>query len=488
MPPKVLPHLIDGVHRPSETGKTLPIARPLTGVVDQEISRGGPVEANLAVKGARTAGALWRGTPAHERAKVLLSISEKLLSAKDTLSRRIAVDVGKPIRDARIEVERAASVFTFAAEALRRPLGETYPADAYPLPPGNEHRMLFSVREPLGVIVAISPFNFPLNLLAHKVAPALAAGNTVVAKPASLGSAIGLALGDIALESGLPAGAFNVVLGSGSEVGMSLASHPAVRMVILTGSVETGRKVAERAGAGGKKVLLEMGGMDALVIFEDAPLGSAVEAAVRGAFGYSGQVCTATKRILVHAAVASQFLDQFVARVQGLRVGDPTEETTDVGPLIETAAVERVAAMVNDALEKGAKVRTGGSRTRVEVGPNFFAPTVLTEVPDDARVVQEEPFGPVVPVLTFSDEAEALERANSTRYGLQAAVYTQDLARALRMARDLQVGGVHINDPTTLRWDALPFGGVRASGIGREGVDRAIEAMSEVKLVSVNIA
>lgn len=488
MPPEILRHIIDGTPRPSETGKSIPIVSPLTGNVSHEIARGGPVEANLAVKSSRVAGETWRKVPRHERSEILRHISKNILDHREDLARQIVSEVGKPLREARIEVERAASVFSMSADAVRHETGRSYPADAYPYPPGNERRMIWTRREPLGVVVAISPFNFPLNLLSHKVAPALAAGNTVVAKPASFGAGVGVALAGIALDSGLPPGVLNVVLGSGGEVGMSLVTHPAVRLVTLTGSVDTGRRVAERAGAGGKKVLLELGGMDPMIVFEDAPLDPAVDAAVRGTFAFSGQVCTATKRLLVASPVLDRFLEAFSAKVAGLVVGDPTEESTQVGPIIDSDSVARIEGMVADATERGAKLVLGGGRVRSELGPYYFAPTILSNVPGDARVVQEEPFGPLAPVQGFSDEEEAISLANSTRYGLQAAIFTSDIGRALRVARELQVGGVHINDPTTLRWDALPFGGSRASGWGREGVDSAIEEMSEIKLISLNSA
>ncbi len=484
---ETLQHLIDGVSRDSETRKTLPVPSPLSGAADREIARGGPVEANLSVKSARTAGEAWRKVPGHVRAEILRKISHALEEKREEMARRIAQEIGKPLTEARREVERAASVFSLSADALRHLVGETYPADAYPLPEGNEERMLFTLREPLGVVVAISPFNFPLNLLSHKVAPALAVGNTVVAKPASPGSGTALRLAQLALECGLPPGVFNVVLGSGPEVGMSLVSHPGVRLVTFTGSVDVGRKVAERAGAGGKRVLLELGGMDALLVFDDAQLSEAVDAAVRGGFAFSGQVCTATKRVLVAEKLAPEFLRALTVRAEKLRIGSPLEESTEIGPLIDLPSLERVEAMVGEALEKGAHLVTGGRRVAEAPGPLYYAPTVLSDVPADARVVQEEPFGPVLPVQTFSEESEAIELANSTRYGLQASIFTRDLGQALRVVRALSVGSVHVNDPTTLRWDALPFGGVRASGLGREGVDRALREMTEEKLVSVRL-
>jgi len=415
----------------------------------------------------------------------LRALAARVRADREAIARIIATEVGKPIVDARVEVDRAAGVFDLAADEVRHLGGESFPADAYALPSGNEHRFLFTVRDPIGVVVAIGPFNFPLNLLTHKVAPALAAGNPVVAKPTSSAPFTALKLAEHARAVGLPRGVLNIVLGPGAAVGNTLVEHPATRLVTFTGSTEVGKGIAERAVRHAKRIILEMGGLDPFIVLEDAPIDVAVANAVRGAFSYAGQVCTASKRILVADPIAADFAKQFGARVAALKVGPALDESTQVGPVIDAAALDRLDGLVRDATERHAHVLTGGGRVERSAG-TFYRPTVLDQVPPEARVAQEEPFGPVSPILRFRDEDDAIRIANGTSYGLQAAVYTNDLRRAFSIARRIRAGGVHINDPTNLRWDALPFGGVRESGLGREGVRYAMQEMTEVKLISVN--
>lgn len=459
---------------------------PSTGGSFGRVALAGKEEAAAAVDAASRVAESWGTTPIHERARLLRALADRIESTREEFARLIAREVGKPIQDARVEVGRAVGVYRLAAEEARQLTGESYPADAYTYPPGNERRILFSVRDPIGVVVAISPFNFPLNLLSHKVAPALAAGNPVVAKPASSAPLTALRLARAAEAVGLPKGVLNVVPGPGGEVGNVLVEHPATRLVTFTGSTEVGKGIAERAGRHAKRVILEMGGMDPFVVFDDAPLATAVPAAVRGAFAYSGQVCTASKRILVAETIAEQFVAQYAKHVESLRVGPALSEETQVGPVVVPETLDRLDRLVDDARSRSAKVLTGGSRAE-ELGPGwFYRPTVLDRVTPEASIAREEPFGPVSPVLRFRDLDEAVRIANDSPYGLQAAVFTTDLRRAFSFARRVRAGGVHINDPTTLRWDALPFGGVKESGIGREGLRYAMEEMTEVKLISVN--
>jgi succinyl-CoA reductase len=449
------------------------------------VAVGGPEDAARAVEAADRASEGWGSTPGHERARLLRALAERLKNDLEAIARIISTEVGKPIVDARVEVERASGVFYLAADEVRHLGGESFPADAYALPAGNEHRFLFTVRDPIGVVVAIGPFNFPLNLLSHKVAPALAAGNPVVAKPTSSAPFTALKLAEHARAVGLPRGVLNIVLGPGGAVGNTLVEHPATRLVTFTGSTEVGKGIAERASRHAKRLILEMGGLDPFIVLEDASMEIAVAHAVRGAFTYAGQVCTASKRIVVAESIAAEFAKKFGARVAALKVGPALEESTQVGPVIDAAALDRLDGLVHDATERHAKILTGGGRIE-GAGGTFYRPTVLDEVPTDARVAQEEPFGPVSPILRFHGDEEAIRIANGTSYGLQASVYTNDLKRAFSIARRIRAGGVHINDPTTLRWDALPFGGVKESGLGREGVRYAMEEMTEVKLISVN--
>ena len=477
---------IGGHWVPPSGGAYRPVTDPSTGQRIGEVAVGNRDDARAAVDAAAAMEDRWGTTPGHERSRILRTISERLRNDRENMARLIAREVGKPIREAGVEVERASGVFLLAAEEIRHLTGESYPADAYTYPPGNEERFLFSVRDPIGVVVAIAPFNFPLNLLTHKVAPALAAGNPVVAKPTSAAPFTALRLAQHAEAAGVPAGALNLVLGTGDEVGGTLVEHPRTRLVTFTGSTSIGKGIAERAGRHAKRVILEMGGMDPFLVLEDAPMKVAVEAAVRGAFGYSGQVCTASKRLLVADSVADGFGHALAERAARLKVGPAIEPATEVGPLIDPPAVARMTEFVADAKDRGAEILTGGERPPGLGQGNFFLPTVLDRVTPESRVAREEPFGPVAPILRFSDDESALRIANGTPYGLQAAIYTNDLSRAFRLAKRIRAGGVHVNDPTNLRWDALPFGGVKDSGLGREGLRYAMQEMTEVKLISIN--
>jgi succinyl-CoA reductase len=480
--------LIGGDWRAPATGRYAPVRDPSTGHVIAEAPIASADEARAAVDAAADAEDRWGQVPGHERARLLRAAAERLRADRDTLARLIALEVGKPIADARVEADRAVGVFLLAAEEIRHLGGASYPADAYERPAGNETRFLFSVRDPVGVVVAIGPFNFPLNLLCHKVAPALAAGNPVVAKPTSAAPFTALRLAEHLRAAGMPAGVINVVVGPGGTVGDTLVEHPRTRLVTFTGSTEVGKAIAGKAGARAKRVILEMGGMDPFVVLADAALDSTVDAAIRGVFSYSGQVCTASKRFLVDEKVADAFAKAMAAKARALRVGPALEETTQVGPLIDPGAVDRMETLVADARARSAKVLAGGERPGDRTEGNFYAPTVLDEVPEEARVLHEEPFGPLAPVVRFTDLDDAVRIANATPYGLQAAVYTRDLAKGFALAKRIRAGGVHLNDPTNLRWDALPFGGVRESGLGREGLRYAMEEMTEVKLISVNYA
>ncbi|HTT15518.1 MAG TPA: aldehyde dehydrogenase family protein [Thermoplasmata archaeon] len=480
--------LIGGSWRPPSSGRYAPVVDPSTGRPIGEAPIATVEEARAAVDAAADAEEAWAHVPGHERARLLRATAERLQGDRETMARLIASEVGKPIADARVEADRAVGVFELAAEEIRQLGGESYPADAFERPAGNERRFLFSVRDPIGVVVAIGPFNFPLNLLCHKVAPALAAGNPVVAKPTSAAPFTALRLAEHLVAAGVPPGVVNVVVGPGGSVGNALIEHPRTRLITFTGSTEVGKGIAERAGRHAKRVILEMGGLDPFVVLEDAPLDVAVAAAARGVFSYSGQVCTASKRFLVAEPIAERFAHLLAERARALKLGPALDEATEVGPLIDGAAVERMERLVEDAEHRDAKLLAGGHRPAGRSEGTFFEPTVLDAVPEDARVVREEPFGPIAPVVRFGDLGDAVRLANGTPYGLQAAVFTRDLARGFRLAKEIRAGGVHLNDPTNLRWDALPFGGVRESGLGREGLRYAMQEMTEVKLISVNFA
>jgi len=374
----------------------------------------------------------------------------------------------------------------FAAEEAKRIYGEVYQPDAYPLPPGNENRIAFSMREPIGVVVCISPFNFPLNLLCHKVAPALAAGNAVIAKPTSETPLVAIRLTEILLEAGCPKEAIQLITGPGRSVGNALVESPYTDLITFTGSTQVGTQIASLGGKRAKRLILEMGGMDPVIVLDDADLPRAVEAVSRATFGLAGQVCIASKRILASDSISDKFATMLADRVSKFKVADPMAEDTDIGPVISDESRVHIHALVVEAKDAGAKVRVGGDRLPGK--GYFYQPTVLSEVTSDMRIMQDEPFGPLGPIQAIESDEEAIRIANSSVYGLQSSVYSRDLRRALKIARELKAGGVMINDPTTVRFDNMPFGGVKLSGLGREGVRYAIQEMTEVKLINMNLA
>jgi len=482
--------LIGGKWVQAASGRMIEVRNPADGSVVAEVPLGGKEDARAAIDAAVTAKNKIARMAAYDRYRFLLKTAQLIEENMEGLARTICIEAGKPIRDSRVEVRRAVVTFTSAAEEAKRIFGEVFQTDAYPLPPGNERRLSFSVREPVGVVVGISPFNFPLNLLCHKVAPALAAGNAVIAKPTSETPIVALRLGHLLMEAGCPPGAVNIVTGPGPTVGTELVENPGTDLVTFTGSTATGLGIYQLAAKRNKKVILEMGGMDPMIILDDADFSRAADAASRACFGLSGQVCTASKRLIIIESVSRKFTRLLIDRVKKLKVGDPLREETDVGPVINEGSLNRIHALVLEAVDEGAKVAIGGKRI-VDVRHKsgyFYAPTVLNEVTGDMKLMKEEPFGPLGPVQSVADEREAIEAANSTVYGLQSSIFTKDIGRGLRIAREIRAGGVMINDPTTLRFDNMPFGGMKMSGLGREGVRYAVQEMTEVKLINVNLA
>ena len=487
--PEQLDMLIGGEWVQASGGKTMKVMNPSNASVIAEVPLGTKEDARAAIDAANSAKEKIAKMPAIERYSFLLRTAQLIEQNLEALARTISMEAGKPIRDSRVEVRRAAVTFTSAAEEAKRIFGEVFRPDAYPLPAGNEDRLVFSLREPVGVVVGISPFNFPLNLLCHKLAPALASGNAVIGKPTSETPMVALKLGELLVKAGCPPGAVNIVTGPGSTVGTELVDNPGTDLVTFTGSTETGLGIYQLAAKRNKRVILEMGGMDPLIILEDADLARAADAASRACFGLSGQVCTASKRLIASGKIAKKFTRLLTERVKRLKVGDPLDDDTDVGPVINEASLNRIHMLVVEAVDDGAKVAIGGNRMSDEIHKPgyFYAPTVLSDVTGDMRLMKEEPFGPLGPVQSVEDDMAAIEAANSTIYGLQASIYTRDIGRALRMAREIRAGGVMINDPTTVRFDNMPFGGMKMSGLGREGVKYAIQEMTELKLINVNL-
>ena len=424
---------------------------------------------------AQAAAQGYRWFPAWKRAQILERASHLIEEHAEQIARLIAAEGGKPLKDARGEATRGASTFRWASEEAKRTAGELIEMDA---DPSGENRFGWTIREPRGVIAAISPFNFPLNLVAHKVAPALAGGNAVVLKPASNTPLTALRLAELLAEAGLPDGVLQVVVGSGATIGNKMVMDERTNMVSFTGSPPVGRQIAKDAGM--KMVTLELGNNSATIVDVDANLGLAVQRVVAGGFANSGQICISVQRVVVHEAVYDEFMAMLVPAVAALKVGDPLDEDTDVATLISDDEVARVAAWIQEALEQGATLATGGVRD-----DGRLLPTVLTDVTREMKVCAKEVFGPVLSILKARDLCEAIEISNDSEMGLQAGVFTNDLNKALYAAKRLEVGGVMINEVPTFRVDHMPYGGIKGSGIGREGLKYAIREMTELKMVAI---
>ncbi len=466
-----------GDHRFSGNGDDpITVRAPFDGRELAAVPRCGPAEIDRAVAAARTAhdeGPL----PPWRRAEILDTAARLLGERTEEFARTIAAESAKPLKTARIEARRAVSTITFAAAAARTLAGEMVPIDAAQV---GEGRLAFTLRLPLGVVGAISPFNFPLNLVAHKLAPAIAAGCPVVLKPASQTPLSAIALADLLLdECGLPAGHLNVVTGGGHSIGNALVDHPDVSYISFTGSGEVGWGIAERASR--TKVALELGNSSPVVIDADGDWARAAHTIAVAGFSHAGQSCVSTQRVFVHAAVADDFCATLTALVADLKVGDPLDEDTDVSALITTDDRDRVKDWIDEAVGEGARVLTGG-----EVVDGLLAPTVLADVRPEMRVSRDEVFGPVVAVQTVADVDEGLRLADDTRYGLQAGVFTARLDTALRAAQRLRFGAVLVNEVPTWRADQMPYGGVRESGNTKEGPAYAVREMTEERLVVVH--
>jgi len=411
-----------------------------------------------------------------ERSQALEKISSEINRDKEELARSIALSSGKTIKSSRIEVERAVNTFNIASEEAKRIGGEIIPLD---LSSQTEERWGLVRHFPLGVIGAISPFNFPLNLVAHKVAPAFASGNSVVLRPASQVSITSMLLGKIINETDYPAGGINVVP-SGYEAAEVLLNDERVKMLTFTGSPEIGWELKKKAHK--KKITLELGGNAAVVVEPDANLDFALPRIILGAFSYSGQICISIQRIFLHQQIYDRFMADFADATKKLKMGDPLEEDTDIGPMINLGAAEQTEEWITEAVESGASIIAGGKRE----GP-MFEPTILENVKPELRISWLEAFAPVVVIYRYKDFEDALKGINYSIYGLQAGIFTGNLNKAFRAYEALDVGGVIINDIPTFRIDHMPYGGVKESGFGREGLKYAIEEMTEMKLMAINL-
>jgi glyceraldehyde-3-phosphate dehydrogenase (NADP+) len=466
--------LIGGEWRESLSGRTEEITSPFDGSVVGTVPRAGADDADLAVGAAVGGAMIWRRTPAHERMPILLRAAQLIDDRAADIARTINRENGKTIAEATIEAGRSGELVRLAAFEGAHLYGETLPIDAHP--GTGLDKVAFTVRQPCGIVLAITPFNYPALLALHKVAPALAAGNAVVLKPAESTPLTALALAQCFVDAGLPAGVLSVVTGHGDEIGDALVADPRIRKISFTGSSEVGDRITRYAGV--KKLSLELGASCAVIILPDADLELAAAAVAVGGYANAGQVCTSVQRVIIHPAVSGDFLDALVPKVTAIRTGDPASADTMMGTLISTAEAERVERAIAAAVAQGARVLVGAERDG-----SVVAPTVVADVDPGSPFSQQELFGPAVAVSTAADWAAAVAQANGTRYGLSAGIFTGDVAGAVRAIREIDAGSVHINWTPLWRADLMPYGGLKASGIGKEGPRWAVAEMTEEKTV-----
>jgi len=454
-----------------ETGSWKEVRSPYSGEIVGRSAQGGAAETRRAVDAA--ARAMADPLPAHSRAEILARTAALVADRREDIARTISAEAGKPMKAARVEAERAVSTFTSAATEARRLAGDVVPMDASPAGAG---KLAFTVRVPIGVVGAISPFNFPFNLVAHKVAPALAAGCAVVLKPASQTPLSALLLAELEQEAGLPAGWLNVVVGPASEIGDVLVEDERVRLISFTGSAEVGWKLRERAAR--KKVLLELGNATPVIVEADGDVEEAAVKVAANAFSFAGQSCISVQRVYVQREAYDDFVSALVPKVEALAVGDPGEDETDVGPVIDGDARDRILAWIEEAKGEGATVLTGGGEAN-----GLLRPIVLADVTPEMKVSRLEVFGPLCTVSAYDTLEEAIELANGTEYGLQAGIFTANVRTALRAGAELDFGGVTVNEAPTFRADQMPYGGVKASGNTREGPPYSVREMTEERLI-----
>lgn len=432
----------------------------------------------LSIENAEEGASIASKMPVYERINILNKAADYIYKHKDMYSRTIAAEGSKTINEAHAEVSRSIQTIRLSAEEARRITGETIPFDQMP---GSENRVGYYYKFPVGIVAAITPFNDPLNLVAHKVGPAIASGNAIIVKPSSLTPISALLLAEAFVEAGLPEKILSVITGSGKEIGNTLVSHPSIKLISFTGGYETGKKIAEKAGL--KKISMELGSNSPTIILEDADLTKAVESTVAGSFGAAGQNCIGVQRIFVEQSKYNYFLNLFIEATKKLQMGDKKSSNTDIGPLISENEAIRIEKMVNEVTEKyDAKVLVGGFRNKA-----FYAPTILIDVPINSTIAKEEIFGPVVMVFPISNLEEGIKKSNEVDYGLQAGIFTQNISSTFHAIRELNYGGVMLNDSSDYRIDSMPFGGTKKSGVGREGVKYTIEDMTETKVVQFKL-
>jgi acyl-CoA reductase-like NAD-dependent aldehyde dehydrogenase len=463
---------INGEWVEAEGGKTFDDINPATGEVYAKVAMASRADAQKAIHAAYQAWRDWALKPAHERAAILYKASQILEQSMQEYASVLQEESGSVFIKSMFETGYTIGLIRSTAEDCKLVLGETFPSET--------DKFCMTIRQPRGVIAAISPWNFPLLLSINKVGHSLAAGNTVVLKPSSETPVIGLKIAELFEKAGLPAGVLNVVTGPGPIVGDELVVNPKVKLVTLTGETVTGRKVAEKAGANLKPVVLELGGKDPVIVLKDADLDYAVDAVCFGAFMHQGEICMSVERVIVEKQIADEFSKRLATKAKTLRIGDPKDPKTIIGPLINQKQLQTVDTQVRDAVERGAKLMCGGKYKGL-----FYEPTVLTGVTREMRIFREETFGPTAPITAVKDVDEAIEVANDTEYGLSSGVITNDLQKALYIAERLESGMVHINDASVYDEPYAPFGGVKASGIGREGGKVSMDTLTELKWITI---
>ncbi len=468
-------NLIGGEWVDADSGETIEVTNPATGEVIGTVPKCGKAETKRAIEAAQTAFESFSRTSALERAQMLRALHDTIMDNQESLARLLSTEQGKSLMEARGEVGMSAAYVLWYAEEARRVYGDVVPS------PWADRRLMV-IRQPVGVIGAITPWNFPSSMLARKIAPAIAAGCTSVAKPASETPYSGLAWGALAEEAGIPAGVVNVVTGSAAQIGGELTKNPIVRKITFTGSTQIGKLLIKQCAGTVKKVSMELGGNAPFIVFDDADLDRAIEGAMIAKFRNSGQTCVCTNRFLVQSKIYNKFVDRLAEEADKLKVGNGLEDGTQQGPLINESAVETVEGMVADAVNKGGKIAAGGKRH--SLGGTFFEPTVIANAKPRMRFTKEEIFGPLAPVYRFRREEEAIKLANETVFGLAAYFYTSDLGRAYRVMEGLKYGLVGVNEGMITTVEA-PFGGFKESGMGKEGGHQGIEDYLDSKYVCI---
>ena len=468
--------IIGGRKVDASDGKILPVQNPANGEQLDSVPSATEKDILGAIKNARNGKRKWAETPVYERADIFMRFAESMRKNKKELAELLTKETGKTLEFALSEIDTVQRIFIGYAEKMKHEYGKVLPESAQP---GVENDIALVRREPRGVVVCIPPYNFPLELMAQKVAPALMAGNVVIVKPASDTPLTTIKTIELLLEAGVYPEAAQVVTGRGSTIGKLFSESMDVNVISLTGSTDVGVEIARKASETLKRVFLELGGNDAMVVLEDADIDAAVEAAAYGRISISGQICCGTKRMVVHKSVEQLFIDKLVARLKKVKMGDPLNPQIDMGPLVSESAAKEVEQQVNTMVEQGAQCVLGGVRKGA-----YYEPTILTNVTKNMSIAKDmEVFGPVFPVIAFDTEAEAAEIVNQSKYGLMSAVMTKDISRGLKLAKQIEAGGVVINGSTRYRTADQPFGGSTMSGLGRDGISYTLEEMSQEKTI-----